>query len=409
MSKARTSALTRRELLRAAGKAGAAAAVASPLVQLAFGDGGRLSAQALPVALNAIAGPDRVVMHHGKTYLNAWAGYGQPPRRERRRAGAPEPPAPASPPGPPPTVAWSKVSGPGAVAFADPAAAVTTATFSTPGEYVLQVAADNGSTRSTSTLAVTVELPPPPVQLSPVVTRVHSVTDPFWASRTKALITNWIPHCVAQIERTDIPAGRGDGGLDNFVEAGKALRGEPHAAHKGYVFSNAWVHQTVESICLALMVDPQGDQQVVAAQKKLRATLEDWIPKILAAQHPDGYLQTAFTLRDMAPASGVPAAGRGPWTARWSPAARGNHEGYVAGYFIESAINHYVMTEGKDLRLYNAAKKLADCWADSIGPAPRQEWFDGHQEMEQALVRFGRFVNEVERKPAQAAGPGDRY
>lgn len=409
MSKARTSALTRRELLRAAGKAGAAAVVASPLVQLAFGDGGRLSAQALPAPLNAIAGPDRVAMHHGKTYLNAWAGYGQPPRRERRRAGAPEPPAPASPPGPPPTVAWSKVSGPGAVTFADPAAAVTTATFSTPGKYVLQVAADNGSTRSTSTLAVTVELPPPPVQLSPVVTRVHSVTDPFWASRTKALITNWIPHCVAQIERTDIPAGRGDGGLDNFVEAGKALRGEPHAAHKGYVFSNAWVHQTVESICLALMIDPQGDQEVVAAQKRLRATLEDWIPKILAAQHPDGYLQTAFTLRDMAPASGVPAAGRGPWTARWSPAARGNHEGYVAGYFIESAINHYVMTEGKDLRLYNAAKKLADCWADSIGPAPRQEWFDGHQEMEQALVRFGRFVNEVERKPAQAAGPGDRY
>jgi DUF1680 family protein len=345
----------------------------------------------------------------------------------------------------------------------------------------------------------------------PVVTRRHTVTDPFWASRTKALITSWIPHCIAEINRTDIPpgrgdggidnfveaakalrgephaahkgyvfsnawvhqtvesiclalmvdpqgdkdieaaqarmratledwipkilaaqhpdgylqtaftlrdmspqgglpaAGRGDGGLDNFVEAAKALRGEPHAAHKGYVFSNAWVHQTVESICLALMIDPQGDEEIAVAQKKLRATLEDWIPKILAAQHPDGYLQTAFTLRDMAPASGIPAAGRGPWTARWSPAARGNHEGYVAGYFIESAINHYVMTGGKDLRLYEAAKKLADCWADHIGPAPRQEWFDGHQEMEQALVRFGRFVNEVEKKPGQKVGPGDRY
>ena len=40
------------------------------------------------------------------------------------------------------------------------------------------------------------------------------------------------------------------------------------------------------------------------------------------------------------------------------------------------------MTEHKDARLYNAAKKLADCWADHIGPAPKQEWFDGHQEME---------------------------
>ena len=62
------------------------------------------------------------------------------------------------------------------------------------------------------------------------------------------------------------------------------------------------------------------------------------------------------------------------------------------------------MTDHKDARLYDAAKKLADCWADHIGPAPKQEWFDGHQEMEQALVRFGRFVNEVE-----GGGKGDRY
>ena len=172
------------------------------------------------------------------------------------------------------------------------------------------------------------------------------------------------------------------------------------------MFSNAWVHQTVESICLALMVDPQGDTEVVAAQAKMRATLDDWIPKILAAQHPDGYLQTAFTLRDMAPASGYPAASTAPWTAPWSPAARPNHEGYVAGYFIESAINHYMMTEGRDRRLYDAAKRLADCWAGHIGPPPKQEWFDGHQEMEQALVRFGRFVNEVEKPRGAAAGPG---
>ena len=254
-----------------------------------------------------------------------------------------------------------------------------------------------------------VELPPPREQLQPVVTRAHTITSPFWSSRARALITSWIPHCIEEINRTDIPPGRGDGGIDNFMEAGKALRGEPHGPHKGYVFSNAWVHQTVESICLALMVDPQGDKEIAAAQAKMRATLDDWIPKILAAQHADGYLHTAFTLRDLAPASGYPAASKAPWTAPWSPAARPNHEGYVAGYFIESAINHYMMTEGRDRRLYDAAKRLADCWADHIGAPPKQEWFDGHQEMEQALVRFGRFVNEVEQRRGAAAGPGDRY
>src|SRR5213078_2720503 len=103
---------------------------------------------------------------------------------------------------------------------------------------------------------------------------------------------------------------------------------------------------------------------------------------------------------------------RPAWSKPWMPEYRGNHEGYTGGYFIESAINHYTMTEHKDARLYNAAKKLADCWADHIGPAsekqpdgtPKQEWFDGHQEMEQALVRFGKFVNEVE-----SGRKGDRY
>jgi DUF1680 family protein len=124
----------------------------------------------------------------------------------------------------------------------------------------------------------------------------------------------------------------------------------------------------------------------------MRTKLEEWIPKILAAQEPDGYLQTAYTL-----------ANRRDWPERWSPAQRGNHEGYVAGYFIESAINHYTLTDGKDLRLYNGAKKLADCWVAHLGPGKR-DWFDGHQEMEQALVRFGRFVNDME-----GHGRGDAY
>ena len=63
-----------------------------------------------------------------------------------------------------------------------------------------------------------------------------------------------------------------------------------------------------------------------------------------------------------------------------------------------------MMTERKDARLYRAAKKLADCWCDNIGPAPKQAWYDGHQEMEQALVRFGRFVNDGE-----GAGKGEKY
>ena len=330
-------------------------------------------------------------MAHGKTYLRANVRYGTPPRPGRGQRNA----APVNPGPPPPAVTWAKVSGPGTVTFADPSAWTTTATFSVPGEYVLGLTADSGTSGASATLTVKVELPPPPSQLIPVVTKRHQITSPLWAARTRILITTWIPHLIDQCNRTDIPAGRGDGGIDNFIEAAKALRGEPYAPHKGYVFSNAWVHQTVESMSLALMVDPQGDQEMIAAQQRMKDTLEDWIPKILAAQHPDGYLQTAFTLRDAPrPANATnPGGSQQPsGLERWQPSARANHEGYVSGYFLESAINHYSMTDHKDARLYNAAKKLADCWADHIGPPPKQQWFDGHQEMEQALVRFGRFV-----------------
>jgi len=236
--------------------------------------------------------------------------------------------------------------------------------------------------KSESSLKAKVHFPPKEKRLDVVYTKRYKIDSPLWNDRAKILITSWIPYCVSQIERTDLTLG--EGGLDNFIEAGKALRGEPHGKHLGYVFSNAWVHQTIESMCIALMIDPQGDPEIIAAQEKMKVTLEKWIPIILAAQEPDGYLQTAFTLRDT-----------NRWKERWSPRTRGNHEGYVAGYFIESAINHYTLTEGKDKRLYDAAKKLADCWVANIGPG-KKVWFDGHQEMEQALVRFGRFVNDME-------------
>lgn len=309
------------------------------------------------------AGLDRSVVLDAATYLHGEATW----LRGARQNG----------------VHWSKKSGPGAVQFDDASSAVTTARFAEPGEYVLQLAAE-GVAPGEAVVHVKVVDTPPSERLDVVYTQPYAISSSFWKARTKALIVNWIPHCIRMCERTDIPRMRGDGGIDNFIEAAKANRGEAHGEHKGFVFSNAWVHQTVESMCIALMIDAEGDSEILSAQKMMHATLERWIPIILAAQMSDGYLQTAYTLAD-----------RKEWPERWSADHRGNHEGYVSGYFIESAINHYTLTNGRDLRLYEAAKRLADCWVAHLGPG-KKAWFDGHQEMEQALVRFGRFVNDVE-------------
>ncbi len=325
-----------------------------------------------------VAGIDRVVVLGGRTYLR-----GKIKTLDDKGATT--------------NVIWSKASGPGTVSFENANSPVTTAKFSEAGNYLLKLKVDKGKLSNSSTLKVKVESPPPATPLEPIHTRNFKVNSPLWNHRLKALIVNWIPHCIDKISDPNLR----EGGMNNIIDAANKLAGKPHGNHRGYVFSNAWVLNTIESMCIALMVDPQGDQEIIQAQNKIKETLEGWIPNILAAQESDGYFQTAFTL------SRSGRRGRTIDTSsyeHWSPRHRGDHEGYVAGYFLEAGIAHHLMTGGKDMRLYNAAKKLADCWYENIGPPPKKQWYDGHQAMEIALVRFGRYVNEIEGR-----GEGDKY
>ncbi|MCA9259175.1 MAG: glycoside hydrolase family 127 protein [Planctomycetales bacterium] len=308
------------------------------------------------------AGVDRVVVLGGKTYLDG----------EVRGIGS----APVH-------TTWSKTDGPGDVQFGDAASLSTTAAFSAPGVYTLSLKAAVDQLTSESTLTVKVTTAPTASPLSPVATGRYRVTSPLWRERVKSLIVSWIPYCYQRMSDPNLR----EGGINNFEETAKKLAGKPAAAHRGYPFANAWVYNTVESMCLALQIDAAGDSAIEAAQQEMRTKLEDWIPKIVAAQEPDGYLQTAFTL------SGNP---------RWT--LRGDHEGYVAGYFIDAALVHYEMTKRQDDRLYQAARRLGDCWYENIGPSPKRTWYNGHQAMEMSLVRLGQFVNV-----AEGDGAGDKY
>jgi hypothetical protein len=90
------------------------------------------------VAPTANAGPDSTVMMPNALSL---AG-------SISDDGRPNPPGTC-------TAAWSKVSGPGTVTFANPASASTTATFSTAGTYVLQLTASDSVLVGTSNVTVT--------------------------------------------------------------------------------------------------------------------------------------------------------------------------------------------------------------------------------------------------------------
>ncbi|MBC7785655.1 MAG: glycoside hydrolase family 127 protein [Burkholderiales bacterium] len=322
----------------------------------------------------AIAGPDRVVVVGSETFLH---GSGKALAR----------------PGDAPSGIWSKQSGPGEVTFANDHGLNTTATFAQPGDYVLQLTYAHRKLSATDALNVRVVQKPAGPNLVSVYTTPYKISSPFWKARLKSNIVNWIPHCVRMNDQPDLK----EGGINNLIEAGNKLAGRPYKRHIGYPFSNAWVLNTVEAMAVALNVDAEGDAEILSAQDDFRRKLDEWIPIILAAQEPDGYFQTRYTLGTV----------REPMDAKiphWNARYRGEHEGYVAGYFIEAGIAHYLATGGKDRRLYDASIKLADCWYDNIGPAPKQAWWDGHQEMEQALVRLGRFINDTD-----APGKGQKY
>ena len=226
--------------------------------------------------------------------------------------------------------------------------------------------------------------------LDPVYTQPYQLDSKLWNSRAKALITRWIPHCVAKLSDPKVA----EGGIANFINAGDKNAGKPSQPHVGEPWANAYLLNTFESICVALLVDPQGDADMIKAQAALRTTMEQWLPVLLAAQEKDGYLQTRFTLGR--------ANEQGSSVARWT--LRNDHEGYVAGYFIEAAIAHYLLTDRKDTRMLDAAVRLADCWDRNLGPAPKKSWFDGHEEIEQALVRLARIMEDKD-----GPGKGDRY
>ena len=292
-----------------------------------------------------VAGLDRAVVLPGKTWLSGNVrGAGQPGHK--------------------PATAWSKQSGPGDVAFDNAHSLETMAAFSAPGDYVLKLTADAGQLHGEDTLHVTVVSSPPAAPLHRVATTRYTVAGPLLRERLKQTIIHWIPHCYELLSKPNLP----EGGIDNFVQAGNKLAGRPFVKHDGPPWPNAYVHNTVESMCLALALDPQGDREIIAAQDAIRKKLDDWIPKILSAQEPDGYLQTFYTINGL---------------KRWTN--KGDHEGYTAGYFIEAALAHYLMTGKTDDRMYRAARRLADCWCDHIGPAPKKSWYDGHEELERRL------------------------
>ena len=225
------------------------------------------------------------------------------------------------------------------------------------------------------------------VTARPVYFNQVKVHDSFWSEILKRDILVTIPHCVEQVEAQG-------GGWDSFLEIAKKRDGLEYstAASGTMVFQDSDVHKTVEAMSIALEIDPQGDEEIIAGQEWIKNKLNEWIPYIVKAQVTEGedagYLNAWYEL----------ACDRGE-KRRWSNYS--DHELYVAGHFIESAVSHYRAFNGTDTRLYDVAIKLADYLCNKF------EYLNeipGHEEIELALVKLGNLRNEI-----MQDGSGDRY
>lgn len=180
------------------------------------------------------------------------------------------------------------------------------------------------------------------------------IRDSFWAPRLEKHYLTTLPVCIDQIENQT-------GRIRNFENV---ARGE--GKHSGIFFDDSDVYKALEGIAYALVNHPDA---------ALEAKADEWIDKFAAAQQPDGYINTFYTLTGL--------------ENRWKDMNK--HEMYCAGHMTEAAVAYYKAT-GKR-KLLDVAIRMADHMMSIFGPGKR-DWVPGHEEIELALVKLYEVTGE---------------
>jgi len=177
------------------------------------------------------------------------------------------------------------------------------------------------------------------------------ITDAFWAPRIETNRTRTLPHNFKWCRQT--------GRFSNFAKAG----GKAEGGFQGIFFNDSDVYKVLEGAAYSLQAHPDP---------KLEKDLDQVIAWIAAAQRPNGYLNSYYTLKEP----------KNKWTN-----CRVRHELYCAGHLFEAAVAHHRATGKKTL--LDVATRLADRIDEIFGPDKRHD-VPGHEEIELALVKLYR-------------------
>ncbi|MBQ7661089.1 MAG: glycoside hydrolase family 127 protein [Clostridia bacterium] len=238
-----------------------------------------------------------------------------------------------------------------------------------------------------------------------------TVEDDFWSALQKQFVCKVIPVAISNISTAT-------GGMENFRKAAAYLAEksgnyttEDAPNHGGAIYVDSDDYKVIEAMCYALLLDADGDAEILQGQAAIREQLEEWIPWIVGAEEADGYLYTPYTLtytgtsrqadmRFNGRSDDMPVHTDGSLYDTVGTAAyksrvnMDNHELYCAGHFYEAAVAHYRATG--DFRLLDAAVKNADLVVRTCGRGPGQAYIiPGHQEIELALIKLAALCREI--------------
>jgi len=189
------------------------------------------------------------------------------------------------------------------------------------------------------------------LRMEPVNFSQVTITDNFWKPKIDKVATKTLAACIYQ---TEVATPR----IRNFEKVARG-KGEKH---EGIFYDDSDVFKALEAMAYSLKNHPNPE---------LEKKCDEWIDKIAAAQLPDGYLNTYYTLTDL--------------SKRYTDMSM--HEDYNNGHLIEAAVAYFNAT-GKR-KLLDVAIKWADHFDSIFGPGKRH-WVTGHQELELALVKLYR-------------------
>ena len=190
--------------------------------------------------------------------------------------------------------------------------------------------------------------------ITPVGFSEVTIDDGFWSPRLQSHKDVTLEVCIDQIENQT-------GRIRNFENAARR-----EGQHSGIYFDDSDVYKALEGMAYSLQNNPDP---------VLEAKCDEWIDKFAAAQEPDGYINTYYTLTGL--------------DGRWIDMTR--HEMYCAGHMIEAGVAYYNVT-GKR-KLLDVCIRMADHMMTVFGPGKR-DWVPGHEEIELALVKLYEVTGE---------------